>query len=958
MKLFILMIVFSLTATVMSMELTIPQTATPPTMDGTPLKEEWKNALVMNNFFVSGQNRLAMEPTRVYLMHDNRCLYIGIIMKEFALNPISNMLKEFKATLHGDNQPVWNDDSAEIRLATADRQLFYLGFNANGATKSIVPFGIASRWFELKTAIGTGEWSAEIAAPLKVCGDLQRINVVRFEKRLPEKTSMAPIPDDDHGSFRNMFRLKMGNLNTPGLEIPDLRLASANELTVRSSRLFSGSWRLKTNLSSSQGQIIGKDHIFKLGTGNATGQITGISMEFNQGAESFFSSPVYPFSERGGRLQFNLLTPGATVRFNGEQQETSGSLYTFYPRAGENLLELISPNPEVVLGRTDKCGILSWSGHWEYQHENKWMEMPADIQDGRIVLKNDSPDGPWRFRQKILFGGDLLEIPGVAPEVLTLTSGGTYPIFWNPLKKLGCPVDGLHLNLLLPREVELVGAASKESYPDGFPDFNWPAEKNPYHIMRHGVRVIDNTEYIHYQIKRDTPLRKLAMPPYHQLARERCVILLRGGAVGFKGRFFYFTASKTPALSEIPESHPLEVVPELTANAPRVLRIFFYPHAVNDLPSDTMNQALMNTWRSAGVNELFWETGTPVTGDFTTAAAFNLERYPWRRGYPVLKEFIRKHPDAVAINAENKKSGYLSLSYLADHPETEPDLEEALRRLKAVFPSLKILFWDYEHDPFTGLYADYGKETLAIFQRIYQIPEKHLTPELIRKHHPRQWIDFRARELGRAAEVVRKLAVRNGFELSFYSDYDSPHAIAMYSLDWQYMRNGAEKAYMGYGRDLKSIARTRAKLPGKPLIFGILTAPGCATYQRAILLRRLLDSRAGILCWYEKGFGGAELQEIAAVANLAAKYEEFFLRGKPITGIPAVSGTLPDNVVSLQLGDEILTLVLNESDLPEWIKLTFPAQAVEFYSGRQCPAKETVRFKVPAWGIMAFHLTK
>ena len=168
--------------------------------------------------------------------------------------------------------------------------------------------------------------------------------------------------------------------------------------------------------------------------------------------------------------------------------------------------------------------------------------------------------------------------------------------------------------------------------------------------------------------------------------------------------------------------------------------------------------------------------------------------------------FFRKHPHMRAKSRSGKPRDVVSLTALGDIDEkTEKDLTEVFAALKTKYPSLKKLFWDFEHPPFGGLYADYSEGALAKFKKDYKISEEKITPELLEKKYADKWIDFRARELGRSVAVIRRIANKNGYKLVMYSDYATPDCAKNYGVNWEYIRSAADEVYCGYGREKKSV---------------------------------------------------------------------------------------------------------------------------------------------------------
>ena len=94
------------------------------------------------------------------------------------------------------------------------------------------------------------------------------------------------------------------------------------------------------------------------------------------------------------------------------------------------------------------------------------------------------------------------------------------------------------------------------------------------------------------------------------------------------------------------------------------------------------------------------------------------------------------------------------------------------------------------------------------------------------------------------------------------------------------------------------------------MVFGLLTNRGSSTCYRSQILRRILDSRGGVLCWYERGAGFLELQEIAAVTKVVAQCEKAIIEGKDVNPANLKHNAPGDCVVTRKLGNDNYTFIL------------------------------------------------
>ena len=187
-----------------------------------------------------------------------------------------------------------------------------------------------------------------------------------------------------------------------------------------------------------------------------------------------------------------------------------------------------------------------------------------------------------------------------------------------------------------------------------------------------------------------------------------------------------------------------------------------------------------------------------------------------------------------------------------------------------------------------------------------------------------------------------------------YSDYATPDCAKTYGLDWKYIRSAADEVYCGYGRDVNIIRKTRELVSPSKMVFGLLTNYGSSTYHRSQILRRILDSRGGVLLWYERGAGVMELQEIAAVTKVVSQCEKAIIEGKDTAPANLKHNAIGDTVVTRKLGKDNYVFILNEENVTGRVRITFPAPAKDLTTGKIYPAGKRLSLKIPAMKFAAF----
>ena len=924
-------------------ELTVPQADTPD-IDGKVSADEYKNAVVINNFFLSASNNFPQEKTKIFMLHDGKFLYAAAIMNSYALDPRSNMTKEFKAVLHGDNKPVWDDDSLELRALSDKGERFYCGFNANAANFIRIPKRFAKP--EIRCTAADGYFCAELKLPLDLLDGKWNINFVRFEKRLKETTLAIPNKAYNLWSAKDFFRLHRGSKHTPGIKLCNLQNADTDNLQLYFSRDFSGEYTVKTNGKSTTVKIKSPaNKPLKITAGQVKKGTNLISLQIKN-AQDKWQFHDFTLNTPDSQFAINCNMPQVKFIFNGQELKNNAVM----PMTKSfNKLEIISPEKQISFSLR----------HGAYPYANfpgNFAGAAKTVIDGNKVTlfapENSRP--PYKFSKIFTVTPQLIRAYGMENNKLLLSCNDVYDFEINPVEIGIFPLENITFSILIPEEIKLLDVCSRIRYPQGYAPYKWPSEHNMYSIVSRENKTIDGKKFELVNIKRDSKLDKVPnMTKHYHSMRERCHLIFRSSKENFKGEMQFFVNGSTPSVAEIPRIIPVEVTAPLQGIQPEKLTISLYAQMQGNLPHD-IEKMLFDTWKKAGVNEVFLET-TRKIDDFDMFFFLELTDYGYYRSVPDFRPLFKKYPQLQANTRTGKKRGDVSLTALADmHKEIEPELTALFSTIKSRYPSLKKLFWDFEHPPFTGLYADFSARALAKFKQDYNIKETNLTPALIEKKYKSQWVDFRARELGRAVPIIRRAANANGFKLVMYCDYAAPKCPEMYGLDWQYIRNSADEIYCGYGRNEDLINKTKKLVAPSKTVFGLLTNRGSSTYQRALILRRILDSRGGVLCWYEKGTGAAELKEIAAVTEVVAKCEELIINGKDVTPRNLVTNAMDSQIVTRKLGNKNITFILNEENINLRTKIKFPAKVRDLSSGKIYPGGKNLNLRIPPMYFAAF----
>ncbi|MDD5597842.1 MAG: carbohydrate binding family 9 domain-containing protein [Victivallaceae bacterium] len=167
--------------------------AAAPVLDGRLDDPCWRNADKITGFRLIFGKGPAREQTVGTIVYDAENIYLGISCKE------SNV-KKLLATQTVHDSPVWKDDCLEIFFDTNCDRATYYHFVVNSLGTKFEEKGQDKSWnaeWNVKTAIGDGQWSAEVAIPFSAIGarpgpdTVWGFNLGRAQRILPEFSGWA-----------------------------------------------------------------------------------------------------------------------------------------------------------------------------------------------------------------------------------------------------------------------------------------------------------------------------------------------------------------------------------------------------------------------------------------------------------------------------------------------------------------------------------------------------------------------------------------------------------------------------------------------------------------------------------------------------------------------------------------------------------------------------------------------
>ncbi len=176
----------------------VPDTTTPPTLDGRLDDPAWAQAAILKDFIAYGKGGSSAFPTAVRMLRDKQNLYIGIECQQ-------PMDKLYAATTTRDG-PVWLDDSVELFFSkpgetNAER---YLQIVANPVGGIFDMKDKDKNWngeFEVKTTQQENGWLLEMRLPLSLLADCSddgacRFNIARNKQKIRLDKTGKKFRDD------------------------------------------------------------------------------------------------------------------------------------------------------------------------------------------------------------------------------------------------------------------------------------------------------------------------------------------------------------------------------------------------------------------------------------------------------------------------------------------------------------------------------------------------------------------------------------------------------------------------------------------------------------------------------------------------------------------------------------------------------------------------------------------
>lgn len=980
---------------------TAPVVGKAPVIDGHFQEGEWDAMTRIGNFLNVQTGKFASEQTSVWLGHDLENIYIGLKLDATVLSHAAQMRTRFLAEstgAKGETGRVWNDDHIQLRILPpwapgGDSPVghYQLMLNANASRVAWGPKG--GGWIGKIRAAGSindGFWTLEIKIPIAAFDRKDRskpeelknwkFNIIRFEKHRDEVSSIENIVGLKYGNLKGFAELNLATDGSiPAIRTPDFISGDVRNLTVGlNGSGFRGEWESRAGTRQYCGKIDlppGKSE-FIMHSDLPSGQYGwhyGIT-----GKELIYRSPDYQMSSDLRTMTLELADTATVkeIEFNGQRYDESAKI-SLTPTIGKNRLIIKSGTGIMRLklnAAESAFPMPPW--HWEYQDQEKWL--PAETKEVDGFLRISGPAGT-RFRCEFYERGSQLEFPGESVGKFDLPEEGSCGVLWHPVNtpdfEFNLQGKKVELHFWLPEWLEITGAASRQN-DESSPWFEWMMRQpkgrsavkhtNIYRLERSGN---------HYTIGTDE--LKIIDPAYETAksridARTRCMVNFRAapGSAGKHGQVRYMLV--IDGKPELPGTFGVEALPKLDGRQPARGRITLYLRHFDRLNAPEIMNAVYETARQAGANEVFIENVYVNPGMFNLRSTtfFHCRAPAQYAGEIDIRALIREHPGARAT-----VTPYVNFTYLNRNPEAWSFIDREFEAIRKRTPYLTGCFFDWEFRPFQQ-YSDTSPYTLKIFADELGLKEVP-SPAVIEKKYLTEWVKFRSRESGMAAVKLKELANKHGLEFNVYASPNPEVSLKMYSLDVKDVIKGIDFLYTGGSWDADTTVRTRQLCSEAGIRFGA-SVHVCdnqnTNWKSGVILRRLIISGGGgVLFWYEKGFDGRMLREIARTTKLFAGFEDFFQRGKAEAFAPSGNELsyrrqAPEEFRKKILGDvffsgtgmiihtlngRYLALVVNDTEAPAELNVELPGEFTEFYSGKK--QRGTARITVAPSDFAAFY---
>ncbi|MFO7947860.1 MAG: hypothetical protein R6V19_13735 [Armatimonadota bacterium] len=880
---------------------------TAPTLDGKADDACWQQAPVLSHFVKRSNFNPARHASQVQFSYDEDHLYFFFRGEEPVLRPEENKLHEFKKDVTTRDDRVYTDDSVMLLLDPQQgSEKFDFTINAIGTVNDARIPG-EDLWrsretdfdadIESESVIGDGFWTLEAAISFEslgvtppAAGDSWRAIFGRIEQADDETSSWNLCHEGFHDSSAWAGMQFVESAPQATFTLPDRLQLGDNDITVdvRADGAEGGYYAYsRVERRKEFATDVGFAPTSPEGS-TATTTVTleeegEIALEYGLWdavtLRPLVLSPSYPRSVKSSSAMVRIVTDSPyTLYLNGSvvargQSATADDQIQAFLQKGINAfgIELEEGTAQVEIG----------IGDWYASSSDSWRVAPEDVEDfsapriddrdwehapthdgGRLGKYIGNPDGPSRMRMTVLWEQTRV-FPNPTPALYV--AQGTKQHFTIAANGIpGHVLEDYRLQLMLPEGLTLTGVTAYYNAHEHLPEYTIEKIADEFPV--------EDQNYALYEIRADQPI------PYKESVRilELFNVFIEwdeaaGDPEDRPYMVRYAARANEGSIYEAWQTFPVRILPPLQGRQPQELTWQLWGSFFSAMNKDSMKEATMETMKQAGFNDIV--SGDRVTsqiGDrlgIENVKAINFE--PWSIN---MEPYIEQHPDTALIDGKGETSEkYVCTTELLDG--ARQFVTDRIHEIVADSEA-DVVNWDYESNPMTSYISCFCPKCLAAFREHAGIDANvELDGPIIEEQYRDEWIDFMTLRMARVARMFKEAthSAEGSPKFVIYSGYHSPDTKWRYGVDWKYIADleACDIASCGYGRDWDAVMATHEALQGIPLIVGKLMRP----YDRnsndipspatkAVLMRRLMDSTAGVLVYDRMPLDGRAPQAI------------------------------------------------------------------------------------------------
>jgi len=963
----------------------VNKAASAPVIDGRGDDEAWKNAAAIEDFVTYNALRPAKEKTTVRLLHDDQNLYVLFNNTEPLLKTADmrgNEMLTLAQSRDGDVvngkvlHDVISDDSCIVFLQPrAGGPVYEFDANARGVMAD-AKMQRSDLWgtrdlswnsnFKAAVRQGDGFWTLEMQIPLAdigaaspQTGDHWQVALVRNAAGRRETISWNPCGAGAHDP------LEMGTLIfgmpdivvtpdsplqslQPGLNTVTAQISSPAPTTVGMiSRIQSpdGKPSVQINSFAVSDKMLNAQHQFDIAASGTVAARWGIIDAATM--QPVYLSPEIHTDVQSMSASLQLSTAGAyelvlndAVVAHGDNADAKEIPLPL--RAGANVIALRADSgvATIVLSAP---GLERFAETWRANKAATPDATSSKIDDRAWpIAKADAKstftgNGSTVFRRTILV--DQTPVWPVPQPAVYIAGNSAQHVSFIVRGLPGKVQENWTTYLAVPKALQVLGSTSfYGTTTKSQPQFNCAPV---------GETTIDGQVFPLYKISADKPLL-----PNRDAIRSIFQVMLKiadasQAKEGVAWKLHYWSQANDGTMIEAPRTFEVRALPPLNGRQPKKLNWQLWGSRFDAMDTWDLRRATLETMQGAGLTSIV-TTGIPCTANDSKKYNIGYDKTVNFQPYSInLAPYLKDHPDERLIDHNGKpNSGMLCTALLTG--EKWPVAGAAMATVVQKGDPAAVIY-DYEFSPVTGPHSCYCDRCLAAFRdRAHLAANINLTPRIIEDQYLAPWQDFMA---WRAAQILAKMKetthqTLSGVPFMTYSLFQSPRTLAVYGIDWRYIGQlkSVDIASAGLGRPLDDIRATYAGLDGIPLMMGVWMTPYSPddlsperVTTKAELLRRSLDSTAGMLVYDRNVLDGRSWTAIAETTRLLAEYESTFIAHQ-LAEIPGQDSAK----VQLLKGDQTsLVCMLNETGKPAEFNFRLPVElgaGQEFYSEKTMTA--------------------